>query len=43
MKGHSVKVSRAEPQYIVESDKSGKCAAHNLTNSRSFDAGGRSV
>jgi hypothetical protein len=26
--GHSVKASKAEPQYIVESDKSGKRAAH---------------
>ncbi|AHF84435.1 hypothetical protein RLEG3_22605 [Rhizobium leguminosarum bv. trifolii WSM1689] len=28
IKGHKVKASAAEPQYIVESDKSGKRAAH---------------
>ncbi|MGO6678183.1 HVA1 family protein [Rhizobium leguminosarum] len=28
IKDHSVKASKAEPQYIVESDKSGKRAAH---------------
>ncbi|MGO8506626.1 DUF2945 domain-containing protein [Rhizobium leguminosarum] len=28
IKGHSVKASKAEPQYIVESDKLGKRAAH---------------
>ncbi|RXT24523.1 hypothetical protein B5P46_20280 [Rhizobium leguminosarum] len=28
IKGHSVKASKAEPQYIVESDRSGKRAAH---------------
>ncbi|MBB6222439.1 DUF2945 domain-containing protein [Rhizobium leguminosarum] len=28
IKGHKVKVSAAEPQYIVKSDKSGKRAAH---------------
>jgi len=28
IKGHRVKASKAEPQYIVESDKSGKRAAH---------------
>ncbi|EJT05642.1 DUF2945 domain-containing protein [Rhizobium sp. CCGE 510] len=28
IKGHTVKASAAEPQYIVESDKSGKRAAH---------------
>ncbi|MFF0918360.1 DUF2945 domain-containing protein [Rhizobium leguminosarum] len=28
IKGHGVKASEAEPQYIVESDKSGKRAAH---------------
>ncbi|NKK67572.1 DUF2945 domain-containing protein [Rhizobium leguminosarum bv. viciae] len=28
MKGYSVKASRAEPQYIVESDESGKRAAY---------------
>ncbi|MGO7167758.1 DUF2945 domain-containing protein [Rhizobium leguminosarum] len=29
IKDHSVNASKAEPQYIVESDKSGKRAAHN--------------
>ena len=28
IKGHKVKASAADPQYIVESDKSGKRAAH---------------
>jgi len=28
IKGHTVKASAAEPQYIVESDKSRKRAAH---------------
>ncbi|PDT11156.1 hypothetical protein CO670_30235 [Rhizobium sp. J15] len=28
IKGHKVKASAAYPQYIVESDKSGKRAAH---------------
>ncbi|ACI55432.1 hypothetical protein GGI64_000035 [Rhizobium leguminosarum] len=28
IKGHKVKASAAQPQYIVESDKSGKRAAH---------------
>ncbi|NKL32424.1 DUF2945 domain-containing protein [Rhizobium leguminosarum bv. viciae] len=28
IKGHSVNASKAEPRYIVESDKSGKRAAH---------------
>lgn len=28
IEGHEVKASAAEPQYIVESDKSGKRAAH---------------
>jgi len=28
IKGHEVKASRSEPQIIVESDKSGKRAAH---------------
>jgi hypothetical protein len=28
IKGYSVKASKAEPQYIVESDTSGKRAAH---------------
>ncbi|MBY4589074.1 MULTISPECIES: DUF2945 domain-containing protein [Rhizobium] len=28
IKSHQVKASAAEPQYIVESDKSGKRAAH---------------
>ncbi|ARM88847.1 hypothetical protein RHEC894_CH02559 [Rhizobium sp. CIAT894] len=28
IKGHKVKASASEPQYIVESDKSGKRAAH---------------
>ncbi|ANM10999.1 MULTISPECIES: DUF2945 domain-containing protein [unclassified Rhizobium] len=28
IKGHTVKASAAQPQYIVESDKSGKRAAH---------------
>ncbi|MBB3524747.1 DUF2945 domain-containing protein [Rhizobium redzepovicii] len=28
IKSHKVKASAAEPQYIVESDKSGKRAAH---------------
>lgn len=28
IKGHKVKASADEPQYIVESDKSGKRAAH---------------
>ncbi len=28
IKGHQVKASEADPQYIVESDKSGKRAAH---------------
>lgn len=28
IKGHEVKASAAKPQYIVESDKSGKRAAH---------------
>ena len=28
IKGHTVKASKDNPQYIVESDKSGKRAAH---------------
>jgi hypothetical protein len=28
IKGHSVKASKDDPQYIVKSDKSGKKAAH---------------
>ena len=28
IKGHNVKASKENPQYIVESDKSGKRAAH---------------
>ena len=28
IKGHAVKASKDNPQYIVESDKSGKRAAH---------------
>ncbi|HWT56933.1 MAG TPA: DUF2945 domain-containing protein [Rhizobium sp.] len=28
IKGHRVKASAAEPQYVVKSDKSGKRAAH---------------
>ena len=28
IKGHTVKASKDSPQYIVESDKSGKRAAH---------------
>ncbi|OWV77973.1 hypothetical protein ATY77_29310 [Rhizobium sp. R634] len=28
IKGHKVKASAADPQYIVESDKSGKRAGH---------------
>jgi Hypervirulence associated proteins TUDOR domain len=28
IKGHAVKASKADPQYIVESEKSGKRAAH---------------
>ncbi|MBB4477948.1 DUF2945 domain-containing protein [Rhizobium etli] len=28
IKGHEVKASAAKPQYIVESDKSGRRAAH---------------
>lgn len=28
IKGHRVKASQAEPQYLVESEKSGKAAAH---------------
>lgn len=28
IKGHEVKASKSDPQYIVESEKSGKRAAH---------------